>query len=172
MAIPWRFRSYYAFARGQEGGLRTSTGIPTSVCYGFLKSLMDMMEAEKPQYAAVVFDLDQPTFRHKADETYKDGRPETPEGFLEDVQNLKELLTDFGLNIFTAPGFEADDCDWDLATQACAQGFSGKDSQRVIRIYFSSFDDDECITGACTWAMPSPRGLAAAWPKSFKIEGR
>ena len=38
------FRSYYAFAKNADGGLRTSTGIPTSVCYGFLKSLLDMMD--------------------------------------------------------------------------------------------------------------------------------
>ncbi|MGB7085409.1 MAG: hypothetical protein WBD47_07640, partial [Phormidesmis sp.] len=38
------FRSYYAFARSRDGGLRTSTGIPTSVCFGFLKSLMDTLE--------------------------------------------------------------------------------------------------------------------------------
>lgn len=120
------FRAYYAFAKNAEGGLRTSTGIPTSVCYGFLKSLLDMIEAEKPQYAAIAFDLAQPTFRHVADERYKDGRPEAPEGFLEDVQNLKELLTAFGLNLYTAPGFEADDVIGTLATQARLAGFRVK----------------------------------------------
>lgn len=120
------FRSYYAFARGPEGGLRTSTGIPTSVCYGFLKSLLDMMETEKPQYAAVAFDLEAPTFRHEADDSYKDGRPETPEGFLEDVQNLKELLGAFGLQIFTAEGYEADDVIGTLAMQGKAEGLQVK----------------------------------------------
>jgi DNA polymerase-1 len=120
------FRAYYAFAKNAEGGLRTSTGIPTSVCYGFLKSLLDMIEAEKPQYAAVAFDLAQPTFRHVADERYKDGRPEAPEGFLEDVHNLKELLTAFGLNLYTAPGFEADDVIGTLATRARQAGFRVK----------------------------------------------
>ena len=162
------FRSYYAFARGQEGGLRTSTGIPTSVCYGFLKSLMDMMEAEKPQYAAVVFDLDQPTFRHKADETYKDGRPETPEGFLEDVQNLKELLTDFGLNIFTAPGFEADDVIGTLATQACAQGFRVKILSGDQDL-FQLIDDDECIT-VLHLGNAFAKGARSGMAKEFKIE--
>ncbi|MEB3313026.1 MAG: 5'-3' exonuclease H3TH domain-containing protein, partial [Cyanobacteriota bacterium] len=120
------FRAYYAFAKNAEGGLRTSTGIPTSVCYGFLKSLLDMIEAEKPQYAAVAFDLAQPTFRHVADERYKDGRPETPEGFLEDVHNLQELLTAFGLTLYTAPGFEADDVIGTLATRARQAGFRVK----------------------------------------------
>jgi DNA polymerase-1 len=120
------FRAFYAFAKNAEGGLRTSTGVPTSVCYGFLKSLLDMMEVEKPQYAAVAFDLAQPTFRHEADTGYKDGRPETPEGFIEDVNNLQELLTDFGLNIYTAPGFEADDVIGTLAHQGNAAGLRVK----------------------------------------------
>ncbi|MGB3757026.1 MAG: hypothetical protein WBA07_11710, partial [Rivularia sp. (in: cyanobacteria)] len=34
------FRSYFAFAKGRDGGLRTKTGIPTSVCFGFIKSLL------------------------------------------------------------------------------------------------------------------------------------
>ncbi|MEB3289083.1 MAG: DNA polymerase I [Leptolyngbya sp.] len=120
------FRAFYAFAKNAEGGLRTSTGVPTSVCYGFLKSLLDMMEVEKPQYAAVAFDLAQPTFRHEADTGYKDGRPETPEGFIEDVNNLQALLRDFGLNLYTAPGFEADDVIGTLAYQGKAAGLRVK----------------------------------------------
>ncbi len=120
------FRSYYAFARSRDGGLRTSTGIPTSVCYGFLKSLLDVIEVEKPDYAAVAFDLDQPTFRHQADETYKDGRPETPEDFIEDVKNLQSLLGNFGLQIVTAPGYEADDVIGSLASRAHAAGYRVK----------------------------------------------
>ncbi|WP_088431579.1 DNA polymerase I [Halomicronema hongdechloris] len=120
------FRSHYAFARGPEGGLRTSTGIPTSVCFGFLKSLLDMLEVERPEYVAVAFDLDGPTFRHQADTTYKEGRPEAPEGFLEDVQNLQGLLQAMKLPIVTAPGYEADDVIGTLATQAKAAGYRVK----------------------------------------------
>lgn len=117
------FRSYYAFAKSREGGLRTSTGIPTSVCYGFLKSLTDMMEIERPDYAAVAFDLDQPTFRHEASDSYKEGRLETPAEFTEDVENLKQLLTAFGLPIFVEPGYEADDLIGTLATRAKQAGY-------------------------------------------------
>lgn len=120
------FRSYYAHARGSEGGLRTSTGIPTSVCYGFMKALLDTMEAEKPDYMAVAFDLEQPTFRHEAAATYKEGRPEAPDGFLEDVENLQELLAAFGLKVLTAPGYEADDIIGTLATRGKAEGYRVK----------------------------------------------
>ena len=50
------------------------------------------MEAEKPQYVAIAFDLSEKTFRHEADDTYKAGRAETPEDFIPDIANLQELL--------------------------------------------------------------------------------
>ena len=43
------FRSYYAFAKGRDGGLRTSTGVPTSVSFGFIKALLETIEAESPE---------------------------------------------------------------------------------------------------------------------------
>ncbi|SKB13007.1 DNA polymerase I [Planktothrix sp. PCC 11201] len=103
------FRSYYAFGKSRQGGLRTSTGIPTSVCFGFFKSLLDVMASHKPDYLAIAFDLKQPTFRHESDENYKADRTETPQDFIEDVENLKLLLQAFDLTIITAPGYEADD---------------------------------------------------------------
>ncbi|MGB5975221.1 MAG: 5'-3' exonuclease H3TH domain-containing protein, partial [Nodosilinea sp.] len=162
------FRSYYAFARNADGGLRTSTGIPTSVCYGFLKSLLDMMEVEKPQYAAVAFDLAQPTFRHEADATYKDGRPEAPEGFLEDVKNLNELLSDFGLNIYTAPGFEADDVIGTLATKALGEGFCVKILSGDQDL-FQLIDPDECIT-VLHLGNAFAKGARSGLAQEFKIE--
>ena len=120
------FRSYYAFAQGRDGGLRTSTGIPTSVCYGFLKSLLEVMEAEKPGALAVAFDLSLPTFRHDADETYKAGRPEVPEDFIPDLKNLKQLLEALNLSVLTAPGYEADDVIGTLARQASREGYQVK----------------------------------------------
>lgn len=120
------FRSYFAFAKGRDGGLRTSTGIPTSVCFGFLKSLLEVMAAYDPQYMAIAFDLATPTFRHEADETYKAGRPETPEDFKPDLKNLQELLTYLNLPAITAPGYEADDVLGTLAKKASAEGYGVK----------------------------------------------
>ncbi|MBE9178886.1 DNA polymerase I [Oculatella sp. LEGE 06141] len=120
------FRSYFAHAKGRDGGLRTSTGIPTSVSYGFLKALLDTVELEKPDYVAVAFDLGMPTFRHDADETYKEGRPEAPEDFKPDLENLKALLEALNLSILTAPGYEADDVIGTLARRASQEGFRVK----------------------------------------------
>ena len=120
------FRSYYAFAKSRSGGLKTSTGIPTSVCFGFLKSLLEVIDTQKPEYLAIAFDLGQPTFRHKADENYKADRPEAPEDLITDLGNLKELLRAFNLTVITAPGYEADDILGTLAQKGSAVGLRVK----------------------------------------------
>jgi DNA polymerase-1 len=120
------FRSFYAFAKGRDGGLKTKTGIPTSACFGFLKSILAVIESQKPQGMAIAFDLGLPTFRHEADDTYKADRQETPEDFITDLKNLHDLLDAFNLPIVTAPGYEADDVLGTLAEQASAAGYRVK----------------------------------------------
>lgn len=116
------FRAYYAYAKSRDGGLRTSTNIPTSVSYGFVKSLLDTIQAERPSAVAIAFDTAAPTFRHEADEQYKAGRPETPEDFRVDIQNLHQLLDALNVTQVMAPGYEADDVLGTLAQQASAAG--------------------------------------------------
>jgi len=120
------FRSYFAFAKGRDGGLRTTTGIPTSVCFGFLKSLVEVISSEQPQSMAVAFDTKEPTFRHEADKTYKAGREETPEEFIPDLKNLQELLVGLRVPVLRAPGFEADDVLATLAHRASDAGYQVK----------------------------------------------
>ena len=120
------FRSYFAHAKGRDGGLRTTTGIPTSVTFGFLKTLMDTFAGEKPTHVAIAFDLSDPTFRHSADESYKEGRPEAPEDFKPDLQNLKELLEALELPILTVSGYEADDVIGTVARRVSAEDFRVK----------------------------------------------
>jgi DNA polymerase I len=120
------FRSYYAFSKSRQGALRTSQGVPTSICFGFLNSLLQVLEAEKPEYLAVAFDRGEPTFRHEADSNYKADRQETPEDFIPDIKNLQLLLAAFNLTIATQAGYEADDVLGTLATRAVNEGYRVK----------------------------------------------
>jgi DNA polymerase-1 len=117
------FRAYYAFAKSRTGGLRTQTGIPTSVSFGFLNSLLNTIKTYKPQYLAIAFDRGEPTFRHEADATYKANRSETPEDFIEDIHHLQEVLEGLNVPIVTAAGFEADDVIGTLAKQGLEAGY-------------------------------------------------
>ncbi len=145
------YRSYFAYAKGKDGGLKTSAGIPTSICFGFVKSLVEIINSQKPDSMAIAFDLRAPTFRHDANDNYKGDRVETPEDFLIDIQNLYELLTALNLPTVTAVGYEADDVLGTLATRASAAGYqvkilSGdkdmfqlvKDRDRISVLYLSS----------------------------------
>jgi len=120
------FRAYYAFGKSRSGGLQTATGIPTSVCFGFLKSLLEVIQAYKPESVAIAFDRADPTFRHEADATYKADRAETPPDFIEDVENLKQLLEGFRVPILSVKGFEADDVLGTLAERGSAAGYRVK----------------------------------------------
>lgn len=120
------FRAYYAFAKSRSGGLYTSTGIPTSVCFGFLNSLLHIMGKEQPQLVVVAFDLGGKTFRHEKDASYKADRKETPEDFSADLENLLELIAALNLPIVFTPGYEADDVIATLARQGSNLGHQVK----------------------------------------------
>jgi DNA polymerase I len=118
------FRSFYAFAKGGEGGLSTKDGVPTSVTYGFLKALLDNCKGLAPQGVVIAFDTAEPTFRHEADAAYKAHREEAPEHFFADLANLQAILTDcLDLPLSMAPGYEADDVLGTLANRAASEGW-------------------------------------------------
>ncbi|WP_072041363.1 DNA polymerase I [Leptolyngbya iicbica] len=163
------FRSYYAHTKGPEGGLRTSTGIPTSVCYGFLKSLLDTVESERPQYAAVAFDLDQPTFRHEMADDYKEGRPEAPEDFVEDVKNLQDLLQTLGFCVVTAPGFEADDVIGTLSTLGKTEGYRVKILSGDQDL-FQLIDEEQALVSVLYLSSIFAKGPGKGGPKEFQAQ--
>ncbi len=109
------FRAYYAFGKSKYGPLKTRSGIPTSICFGFLNSILQIIKTQQPEFVAIAFDRKEPTFRHEADANYKANRKEIPEGFLMDINNLQGLLKALNLQMVSSPGYEADDV---LATVA------------------------------------------------------
>lgn len=120
------FRAYYAFAKGRDGGLKTRSGIPTSICFGFLNSLFEVLEKEQPQALAIAFDRAEPTFRHDADVNYKAHRQETPEDFIPDLHNLQQILAALQVCIATCAGYEADDVLATLAERGSEAGYQVK----------------------------------------------
>ncbi|MEL6439494.1 MAG: DNA polymerase I [Cyanobacteria bacterium J06621_8] len=139
------FRAYYAFNNSRREPLITSKGIPTSVCFGFINSLLQVLETESPQFMAIAFDLGEPTFRHKADDNYKADRTETPDDFIVDIGNLQQLLAVLKLTIATKAGYEADDVLGTLATRASNEGYRVK----IVtgdRDLFQMVDDERGIS--------------------------
>lgn len=89
--------------------LSTKDGRPTNAVFGTLNIIGRQLEAIRPDYAAVAFDVKSPTFRHKIFNAYKAGRRETPEDLLAQFAPVKECLAAMGLTVLELPGYEADD---------------------------------------------------------------
>jgi DNA polymerase I len=139
------FRAYYAFNNSRREPLVTSQGIPTSICFGFINSLLQVLESESPQSMAIAFDLGEVTFRHQADANYKSDRIATPDDFIPDIANLQKLLQGFNLPILTLGGYEADDILGTLALRASEAGYRVK----IVtgdRDLFQMVDDDKGIS--------------------------
>ena len=115
------FRSYYAFIRNPR---ITSKGLNTSAIFGFLLTLEEILQKQKPTHIAVVFDVPGPTFRHKMYEEYKATRDETPEDIRVAVPYIKRLIEAYKIPIIDYPGFEADDVIGTLAKKASYRGFT------------------------------------------------
>lgn len=54
------FRAYHAMSQAE---LKSPEGLPTGAVFGFTNMITSLMEKEKPEYFAVVFDTHVPTFR-------------------------------------------------------------------------------------------------------------
>jgi DNA polymerase-1 len=114
------FRAYHAMARS---GFRAPDGEPTGAVFGFANMITTLLDREKPDFIAAVFDTSAPTFRHERFEQYKANRTEFPEELIPQMPRIKEFLDSIGIPRIEMPGFEADDIIGTLALQAASRGF-------------------------------------------------
>ena len=114
------FRAYYALINSPRV---SSKGVNTSAAFGFLNTLLEVLNKEKPSHIAVCFDPAGPTFRHEAYEKYKAEREATPEDIKKAVPYIKEILRGFRIPVIEVPGYEADDVVGTLAHKAKEAGF-------------------------------------------------
>ncbi|MCY4561516.1 MAG: DNA polymerase I [Flavobacteriaceae bacterium] len=113
------FRGYYAFINRP---LRNRE-IETSAIYGFVNSLLDLLNKEKPEHIAVCFDKGGSEERLELYPEYKSNRPKTPEGILVAVPYILKILDAIGIQVIEKSGFEADDIIGTLAKKAEQNGY-------------------------------------------------
>ncbi len=124
------YRSYFAFSRNP---LINSKGEDTSATFGFLNSLVKIIENEKPEYIAVIFDTKEPTFRHKMYEEYKATREKMPDEMSAQYPRLVDSLKRLDFLLLEKEGYEADDIIGTLAKR-----FASDD----LQVYIVSGDKD------------------------------
>lgn len=114
------FKYYYAFM-GRP--MRNRTGMNTSVVFGFVKFLRDILKREHPDLLGVAFDPKGGSFRREIFPEYKANRTETPEDILISVPYVKRVLEAMCIPILEVEGYEADDVIGTLSQKGAAAGY-------------------------------------------------
>lgn len=129
------YRSHFAFVRNP---LRNSKGEITSAVYGYLNTLLPLLDERRPRHVGVVFDTKAPTFRHREYAEYKAHRPPMPDELARQLPIIRGVLRLLGIPIVEQEGVEADDILGTLATEAAAAGMdvwiltSDKDFYQIV----------------------------------------
>ncbi len=89
--------------------LTTSGGQLINAAYGFTTIFLKVLKELKPVYVAVTFDRPEPTFRHEVYKEYKAQREKKPQELYNQIDIIKDIVKAFGVPIYEAKGFEADD---------------------------------------------------------------
>ncbi len=112
------YRAYYGIR-----DLATAGGMPTNAIFGFTRMLLGLLQENRPDYLAVVFDRPrEETFRREIYPEYKANRDATPEDLLVQIPYIRQVLQALNIPALDAPGFEADDVIATLARQYAAEG--------------------------------------------------
>ena len=98
--------------------LSNKEGLPTNALFGMVSILQKNLEAVRPDYAAIAFDLKAPTFRHKIYAEYKAGRRPMPDDLAAQLPLSKETAAALGFCPLELAGYEADDILGTLADMA------------------------------------------------------
>jgi len=114
------YRAHFALI---QAPIRNSKGVNTSALYGFINTLLAILEKENPTHIGVAFDTSAPTPRHVKFPAYKAQRDEMPEELAAAIPHVKALCRAFHIPVLELDGFEADDIIGTLVKRAEPEGF-------------------------------------------------
>lgn len=112
------YRAYYGIR-----DVATAAGMPTNAVLGFTRMLLTLLQENRPDYLAVVFDPPrEATFRREIYPAYKANRDAMPEDLVPQIPYIRKVLQALNIAALEAPGFEADDLIATLARSYAAEG--------------------------------------------------
>jgi DNA polymerase-1 len=112
------YRAFHAIR-----SLSTSKGHPTNATFGFARILLKLLKDHNPKYAAIMFDVQGPTFRHRLYDQYKANRPPMPDELAVQIPDIKKMVRAMNIPIIEKQGFEADDLVGTYSKIAQKKGF-------------------------------------------------
>ena len=110
------YRAYFA-----NMNFRTKNE-PTGAVYGFINTLLSIINEFKPDYMAAAFDVKRSSLkRTEIYGDYKSNRQSTPEDLVTQIPRIEEVLDAFNINRYKIDGYEADDVLGSLAKKIAKQ---------------------------------------------------
>ena len=98
------YRGYFALPP-----LTTSKGELVNAVFGFCSIVLRGIQDLHPDYVAVAFDLQGPTFRHEQYAEYKATRQRMPDDLRDQFPKVREVVKALRIPVYELPGYEADD---------------------------------------------------------------
>ena len=109
------YRAHFAFI---QNPIRNSQGVNHSAPFGFLNTLLGILDGERPTHIGVAFDTAAPTPRHVKYPAYKAQREAMPEELAAAIPRIKALCRAFRIPVLELDGYEADDIIGTLVKRA------------------------------------------------------
>ena len=106
-------RAYHAIP-----GFSSSKGEPTGALYGLVSMLLKLIDDLRPDYIVAARDLPGKTKRHEAYEAYKATRVKAEPELIVQLEKAPEVFKAFGIPLYEALGYEADDCVGTIVKQS------------------------------------------------------
>ena len=114
---------YRAFFAMNKNPRMTSKGLNTSAVMGFLNSLYEILQKEKPTHIGVAFDVAGTAQRQAEYSEYKANREKMPDDLRDAIPYIIKLIEAFNIPIYGVEGYEADDVIGTLSKMAEQRGF-------------------------------------------------
>ena len=133
------FRAFFAPMANRAAPLASSRGQVTQAIFIFTNMLRKLLQDEKPQYIAAIFESGEKTFRHETFADYKANRLQMPDDLASQLPYIIRLCEAFNIPVINAPGFEADDVIGTLAVKVAEKGMQAvvvsndKDMCQLVR---------------------------------------
>ncbi len=115
---------YRAFFAMNKNPRMNSKGVNTSAVMGFLNSLYEILQKEKPTHIGVAFDVAGTAQRQAEYSEYKANREKMPDDLRDAIPYIIRLIEGFNIPVYGVEGYEADDVIGTLSKKAEQQGFT------------------------------------------------
>ena len=114
------YRAFFALSKNPR---MNSKGVNTSAVMGFLNSLYEILQKEKPTHIGVAFDVSGTAQRQAEYSEYKANREKMPDDLRDSIPYIIRLIEAFNIPVYGVEGYEADDVIGTLSKKAEQQGF-------------------------------------------------